>query len=97
MSETSDRTLFIVLDSTFSARDLVLHGPSLQDAAVATLALPKGDFVDALLDPEPHIDPALVRQVMVHLLPRPTAPRGRNPYVAPKQRAPKTVGRPPRR
>lgn len=92
--------MFIVFDSTCSTRDLVLHGPSLRDAVVASLALPKGDFADALLDAEPHIEPALVRRALVRLdtlLPRPTAPRGRNPYVAPKQRAPKTVGRPPRR
>ena len=99
MSETSEPTVLIVLDSTFSARDLVLRGPSLRDAAVASLALPKGDFVDALRDAEPRIEPALV-QALVRLdalFSHLTAPRGRNPYVAPKRRAPKTIGRPPRR
>lgn len=95
MNATSDPTVLIVIDSAFSARDLMLRGPSLRDAAVATLTLPEVDRLDLVVDeartPAPEI-------VLSGLFMRASYGAGgpRNPYVAPKRRPPKSIGGPRR-
>lgn len=93
---TSGTTILIVVDTGLSERDLLLRRPSLRDAAVASLALPKGDFVDHLLVDGPReVAPEAALRGLFQRAGR-VGGGQRNPYVAPKRRPPKSIGAPRR-